>query len=65
MNVPLVIGIIVVRYIALPVLGVGIIKGAVHFGMIHHDPIYQFILLLQYALPPAITTSKLIMILIL
>ncbi|RDX70280.1 Protein PIN-LIKES 3, partial [Mucuna pruriens] len=37
--------------------GVAIVKGAIHFGIIHHDPLYQFILLLQYALPPAISIS--------
>ncbi|KAL5139177.1 Protein PIN-LIKES 3 [Glycine soja] len=57
MKLSLVVGIIVVRYIALPILGVGIVKGAIHFGLIHHDPLYQFILLLQYALPPAISIS--------
>lgn len=61
MKLSLVVGIIVVRYIALPILGVGIVKGAIHFGLIHHDPLYQFILLLQYALPPAISISKLTM----
>jgi len=60
MKLSLVVGIIVVRYIALPILGVGIVKGAIHFGLIHHDPLYQFILLLQYALPPAISISKFI-----
>ncbi|KAK7268728.1 hypothetical protein RIF29_21436 [Crotalaria pallida] len=57
MKLPLVAGIIVVRYIALPLLGVGIIKGAIHVGIIHHDPLYQFVLLLQYAVPPAISIS--------
>ncbi|MED6194128.1 hypothetical protein PIB30_025684 [Stylosanthes scabra] len=57
MKVPLLLGIIVVRYIASPMLGVCIVKGAIHFGMINHDPLYQFLLLLQYALPPAITMS--------
>ncbi|KAM7254910.1 hypothetical protein ACFE04_020151 [Oxalis oulophora] len=49
----LIVGIVVVRYIALPMLGVAIIKGAIHFGFIPLDPLYQFVLLLQFALPPA------------
>ncbi|KAL1294780.1 hypothetical protein HN51_055617 [Arachis hypogaea] len=57
MKVPLLLGILVVRYIALPMLGVCIVKGAIHFGLINHDPLYQFMLLLQYALPPAISIS--------
>uniref|UniRef100_A0A6N2N483 Uncharacterized protein n=1 Tax=Salix viminalis TaxID=40686 RepID=A0A6N2N483_SALVM len=33
--------------------GVGIVKAAHHFGLVGSDSLYQFILLLQYALPPA------------
>lgn len=49
----LLIGIIVVRYIFLPLLGIAIVKGAVQLGLVNPDPLYQFVLLLQYALPPA------------
>ncbi|XP_043708621.1 protein PIN-LIKES 3-like [Telopea speciosissima] len=49
----LIVGIIVVRYIILPVLGIFIIKGALHFGLVHPDPLYMFILHLQFAVPPA------------
>ncbi|XP_061341726.1 protein PIN-LIKES 3-like [Gastrolobium bilobum] len=48
-----IIGIIGVRYILLPIFGVLIIKGATHLGLVQLDPLYQFMLLLQYALPPA------------
>ncbi|KAK7406964.1 hypothetical protein VNO78_08600 [Psophocarpus tetragonolobus] len=48
-----IIGIIVVRYIFLPVLGILVIKGATQLGLVQPDPLYQFVLLLQYALPPA------------
>lgn len=48
-----IIGIIAVRYILLPIFGVLIIKGATHLGLVQIDPLYQFVLLLQYALPPA------------
>ncbi|KAI8014628.1 Protein PIN-LIKES 3 [Camellia lanceoleosa] len=46
-------GIIVVRYIALPLIGITIVKGALFFGLVEANPLYQFILLLQFALPPA------------
>ncbi|XP_058069870.1 protein PIN-LIKES 3-like isoform X1 [Magnolia sinica] len=52
-RVSLIIAIIIVRYIALPLLGVGVVEGAIHLGLVHKDPLYQFILLLQFALPPA------------
>lgn len=46
-------GIIAVRYIFLPILGTLVVKGAIHIGWVNSDPLYQFVLLLQYALPPA------------
>ncbi|CAI0555350.1 unnamed protein product [Linum tenue] len=46
-------GVIMVRYVALPLTGVVIIKSAVHLGLVQRDPLYQFVLLLQFALPPA------------
>ncbi|KAI4318142.1 hypothetical protein L6164_025948 [Bauhinia variegata] len=52
-----IVGIIVIRNIASPMAGVGIIRGAAHFGLIHHNPLYQFALLLQFALPPAVAIS--------
>ncbi|XP_027337150.1 protein PIN-LIKES 1-like [Abrus precatorius] len=58
-QLPLIVGIIVVKYVALPVIGITIVRGAVHFKWIHPDPLYQFVLLLQHALPPAIVVSKL------
>ncbi|CAH9073437.1 unnamed protein product [Cuscuta epithymum] len=49
----IIIGIIVARYIVLPITGIAIVKGAIHFGIVAHDPLYQFVLYLQYAVPPA------------
>jgi hypothetical protein len=57
-KIPLVVGIIVVMYIALPAIGIAIVKGAVHFRFISSDPLYQFVLLLHYAVPPAVSISK-------
>ncbi|KAL6571978.1 hypothetical protein OROMI_012936 [Orobanche minor] len=50
----IIFGILVVRYLALPLIGVAVVKGAVRFGFVHDNPLYQFVLLLQYSLPPAI-----------
>lgn len=52
-NLSLIVGIIVVRYILLPLSGILIVKAAISFGLIHSNPLYQFVLLLQYAVPPA------------
>ncbi|OEL16963.1 Protein PIN-LIKES 3 [Dichanthelium oligosanthes] len=46
-------GVIVVRYILLPLLGTVLVNGAVRLGLVQPDPLYQFILLLQHAVPPA------------
>ncbi|XP_051188441.1 protein PIN-LIKES 3 [Lolium perenne] len=46
-------GIVAVRFILLPLLGTVLVKAAIRFGVIQPDPLYQFILLLQYAVPPA------------
>lgn len=50
-----IIGVNVVRYIALPLCGILIVKGANYFGLVGSDALYQFVLLLQYALPSAMT----------
>ena len=50
----LLVGIVLARYVALPLTGILIVKGAMRFGFVHSsDPLYQFVLLLQFALPPA------------
>ncbi|KAJ6417440.1 hypothetical protein OIU84_003205 [Salix udensis] len=54
MPISVIIGIMAVRYIFLPILGVGVVKCAVHLGAVSSDPLYKFVLLLQFALPPAI-----------
>ncbi|PSS00350.1 Protein PIN-LIKES like [Actinidia chinensis var. chinensis] len=50
-----VIGVNVVRYIALPFSGILVVKAAQYFGYVGSDSLYQFVLLLQYALPSAMT----------
>uniref|UniRef100_A0A5B6ZI90 Auxin efflux carrier family protein n=1 Tax=Davidia involucrata TaxID=16924 RepID=A0A5B6ZI90_DAVIN len=50
-----IVGVQVVRYIALPLLGIVVVKAAHHFGMVGSDSLYQFVLLLQYALPSAMS----------
>lgn len=52
-QLPVIMGIIGVRYIALPLFGILIVRGGVYLGLVKLDPLYQFILLLQFALPPA------------
>ncbi|GAB4848361.1 hypothetical protein Ancab_003054 [Ancistrocladus abbreviatus] len=53
----LIIGIMVVRYIALPLMGIVVVKAARHFGMVGSDSLYQFVLLLHFAVPPAMSVG--------
>ncbi|KAK9164785.1 hypothetical protein Syun_005687 [Stephania yunnanensis] len=48
-----IVGIVLVRYVLLPLFGILVVKGASHIGLIHSEPLYRFVLLLQYAVPPA------------
>ncbi|KAK4347540.1 hypothetical protein RND71_033879 [Anisodus tanguticus] len=48
-------GVQVVRYVALPLCGIVVAKAARHFGLVGSDPLYHFVLLLQYELPSAMT----------
>lgn len=54
----MVIGIIVARYIALPLTGTLVVKTAVRLNLVHADPLYQFVLLLQFAVPPAMNMGN-------
>ncbi|KAL1540659.1 protein PIN-LIKES 3-like isoform X1 [Salvia divinorum] len=46
-------GVLAVRYLALPLLGIAVVKGAIRLGLVHDNPLYEFVLLLQFAVPPA------------
>ncbi|CAI9272185.1 unnamed protein product [Lactuca saligna] len=52
-SLPIVLGIVAVRLVLLPLFGILIVKGALYVGLVHTDPLYLFVLLLQFALPPA------------
>ncbi|KAK7360383.1 hypothetical protein VNO77_02373 [Canavalia gladiata] len=49
----LIIGIMAVRFIISPILGILIVKVAHYWGFVGSYSLYQFVLMLQYALPPA------------
>lgn len=48
-----IIVVICVRYIILPVIGIGVVKTANNLGILPSDPLFQFVLMLQFTLPPA------------
>jgi predicted permease len=45
--------IIIVRYIILPVIGIAVVKAAYQVGFLPQDPLYQYVLMVQFTLPPA------------
>lgn len=49
----MIISVIVVRYVLLPIIGVGVVKLAGQLGFLPDDPLYRFVLMVQFTLPPA------------
>lgn len=43
---------------ALPLIGIAVIKAARSLGLVGSDALYQFILMLQFALPPAMSVGN-------
>ena len=52
-KIPVLLAIIIVRYILLPVIGIWIVKGADQLGFLPPDPLFKFVLMVQFTLPPA------------
>ncbi|KAJ9541231.1 hypothetical protein OSB04_027737 [Centaurea solstitialis] len=52
-SLSVVFGIVCVRYVFLPVFGILIVKGALHLGLVPADPLYLFVLMIQFVVPPA------------
>ncbi|GJR02211.1 protein PIN-LIKES 3 [Tanacetum coccineum] len=59
-SMPLVFGIVAVKYVFLPLFGILIVKAALYLGLVHADPLYVFVLLLQFAVPPAMNTGTIV-----
>ncbi|KAF1861951.1 hypothetical protein Lal_00026446 [Lupinus albus] len=51
------ISIIIARFLVLPVIGFLIVKAAANFGLLPLDPLFQYVLVMQYAMPPAMNIS--------
>ncbi|KVI02964.1 Auxin efflux carrier [Cynara cardunculus var. scolymus] len=54
----IIITIIVVRYVILPVIGIGVVKAAGALGILPSDPLFSFVLMIQFIVPPAMNISK-------
>ncbi|CAI8617334.1 unnamed protein product [Vicia faba] len=51
------ISIIITRLFVLPVIGLFIVKAAANLGVLPVDPLFQYTLVMQYAMPPAMNIS--------
>lgn len=48
-----IMAILCVRYLILPMIGIGVVKAVSNFGWLPSDSLFQFVLMLQFSLPPA------------
>lgn len=48
-----ILGVLSVRYIISPAIGIGVVKAANSLGFLPPDPLYHYVLMVQFTLPPA------------
>lgn len=53
-----IVAILCVRYLILPIVGIGVVKAVSSFGWLPSDPLFHFVLMLQFSLPPAMNIGK-------
>uniref|UniRef100_A0A1D1ZJ72 Putative transporter C5D6.04 n=1 Tax=Anthurium amnicola TaxID=1678845 RepID=A0A1D1ZJ72_9ARAE len=53
LRLPVVLAVLCLRFVILPASGMAVVKAAGKLGFLPQDPLYHYVLLLQYALPPA------------
>uniref|UniRef100_A0A0D6R174 Auxin efflux carrier component n=1 Tax=Araucaria cunninghamii TaxID=56994 RepID=A0A0D6R174_ARACU len=49
----IVVSVICVKFVLLPVIGIFVVKGASYLGMLPADPLYHFVMMIQFTVPPA------------
>lgn len=49
----IIIAVVCVRYVALPFIGIWVVKAAAALGFLPSDPLYHYVLMVQFTLPPA------------
>nr|XP_043608566.1 protein PIN-LIKES 7-like isoform X2 [Erigeron canadensis] len=53
----IIITVIIVRYLILPIIGIGVINLAATLGLLPVDPLFRFVMLIMFALPPGVNIS--------
>lgn len=58
LKVPVIIGVVIVKYVMLPVMGLYVVQTAESFGILPSDPLFHYVLLLQFTMPPGMNIGK-------
>lgn len=53
----IIVGVVFARFVILPAIGIWIVKAAGSLGFLPSDPLFRYVLLIQYTLPPAMNIS--------
>ncbi|CAL5062958.1 unnamed protein product [Urochloa decumbens] len=48
-----IVTIICIRFVIMPLIGIAVVHAAYGVGFLSHDPLYRYVLMVQFALPPA------------
>ncbi|CAL0313094.1 unnamed protein product [Lupinus luteus] len=51
------ISVVIARLFILPAIGFYVVRAAANFGYLPEDPLFQYVLVMQYAMPPAMNIS--------
>jgi predicted permease len=54
-----IIAIVCIRFVIMPMIGIAVVHAAYGVGFLSHDPLYRYVLMVQFALPPAMNIGKL------
>lgn len=54
------IGILLTRFLFLPIVGCGLVNSVISLRLVPDNPLFQFVLLLQFCMPTAINVGKLL-----
>ncbi|KAF1872065.1 hypothetical protein Lal_00012286 [Lupinus albus] len=52
------ISMVIARLFILPAIGFFVVRAAANFGYLPEDPLFQYVLVMQYAMPPAMNISE-------
>ncbi|KAK2975678.1 hypothetical protein RJ640_027781 [Escallonia rubra] len=53
----IIIAVICIRYLILPLIGIGIVKAAGNLGFLPSESLFRFVLMIQFTLPPAMNVG--------